>query len=100
MRTIRPARTLLGAALVTGIALSTAAPALAIGSLQQGRVGVRETVCAQTLQFRSGPNSGANDGQLAYGQTFQVESRANGEVYGFAYGDINRNGYVQDGWFC
>ncbi|MFC7757594.1 hypothetical protein ACFQY4_05660 [Catellatospora bangladeshensis] len=26
--------------------------------------------------------------------------RSGGYVYGFAYGHVNRNGWVQDGWFC
>ncbi|MET8125261.1 hypothetical protein ABZV67_45275 [Streptomyces sp. NPDC005065] len=39
-------------------------------------------------------------GTLYKGQTFTVESKQGGWAYGFAYGDINRHGWVQDGWFC
>lgn len=85
--------------MVTGIAIATATPASA-GDLHYGHIDVRDTVCADTLQFRSGPGSGANDGQLKAGETFLVESHPNGEAHGFAYGDINRRGWVQDGWFC
>jgi len=73
----------------------TAAPAQAAN----GTVGVRETVCAESLYVRTEP-LGAWMGTLHYPQTFTVE-RIQGEwVYGFAYGDINRHGWVQDGWFC
>ena len=34
------------------------------------------------------------------GQTFLVERRSGNSVYGFAYGDINRRGWVTDGYFC
>ncbi|MGS2617397.1 hypothetical protein ACVCAH_23165 [Micromonospora sp. LZ34] len=65
-----------------------------------GRIGVRETVCAQSLFVRTQPN-GAWMGTLYQGQTFLVEGpRSGGYVYGFAYGHINRRGWVQDGWFC
>ncbi|MER5685249.1 hypothetical protein [Streptomyces sp. NPDC002205] len=39
-------------------------------------------------------------GTLYKGQTFTVESKQGGWAYGFAYGDINRHGWVQDGWLC
>ncbi len=74
----------------------TAAPAEA----KNGTIGVRETVCAQDLYFRKTPN-GAFDGYLYNGETFLVEGpRSGGYIYGFAYGHINRHGWVQDGWFC
>ncbi|MDG4826852.1 hypothetical protein O7635_33820 [Asanoa sp. WMMD1127] len=74
----------------------TAAPARA----DNGTIGVRETVCAQDLFVRTTPN-GAWMGTLYQGQTFLVEGpRSGGYVYGFAYGHINRRGWVQDGWFC
>ncbi len=76
-------------------ALLTAAPAQAAA----GTVGVRETVCAQDLYVRTAP-LGAWTGTLYTGQTFLVESRQGSWLYGFAYGDINRHGWVQDGWFC
>jgi hypothetical protein len=44
---------------------------------------------------------GAWMGTLYAGQTFQVKGpRSGGYIYGFAYGHVNRNGWVQDGWFC
>ena len=84
-------------ALITTVALlGTAAPAQAA----YGRIGVRETVCAQDLYVRTDPG-GAWMGTLYYGQTFLVKGpRSSGYIYGFAYGYINRNGWVQDGWFC
>lgn len=30
----------------------------------------------------------------------EVEKRSGGSVYGFAYRDINRRGWVTDGYFC
>ncbi len=75
---------------------------LAAGPAQadpNGTVGVRETVCAQTLDLREAPG-GAWQGVLTTGQTFLVEKVQPGWDYGFAYGDINRHGWVQAGWFC
>ena len=66
-----------------------------------GTVGQRETVCADSLYFRTEPHDGAFDGQLFRPQTFLVKGPKVGNyIYGFAYGDINRNGWVADGWFC
>ncbi|MBY8882982.1 hypothetical protein [Actinacidiphila acidipaludis] len=94
-----PAR-LLGAAAGAVLAASallatTAAPAEAA----DGAVGVRETVCADSLYVRTEP-LGAWTGTLYRGQTFLVEQLDGSWVYGFAYGDINRHGWVQNGWFC
>ena len=76
--------------------LTTAAPAQAAN----GTIGVRETVCAESLFVRTEP-LGAWMGTLYAGQTFQVKGpRSGGYIYGFAYGHVNRNGWVQDGWFC
>ncbi|MGW1587983.1 hypothetical protein [Streptomyces sp. NPDC002386] len=80
-----------GTALLLG-----AGPALAYSN---GTVGVRETVCATDLYVRTEP-VGAWMGTLYKGQTFLVESKKSGWAYGFAYGDVNRRGWVQDGWFC
>lgn len=85
-----------GTAVLAGALVATAAPA----SAAYGNIGERETVCAEDLFFRSGPGNGAWDGVLVRGQTFRVESRHGDSVYGFAYGNINRKGYVKDGWFC
>lgn len=75
--------------------LATAAPALAAN----GTVGVREVVCADSLAVRTEP-LGAWMGVLHHPQTFLVERISGSWVFGFAYGDINRRGWVQDGWFC
>jgi hypothetical protein len=88
--------TISAAALLAGAALlATTTPAHAAN----GTVGVRETVCAQDLYVRTAP-VGAWMGTLYQGQTFQVEQLDGSWVYGFAYGQINRHGWVQDGWFC
>ncbi|MFI6327103.1 hypothetical protein ACIBBG_02255 [Micromonospora chersina] len=86
-----------------GVAAATAAALLAVSSPAQaadGTIGVRETVCAESLFVRTEP-LGAWMGTLYAGQTFLVKGpRSGGYVYGFAYGHVNRNGWVQDGWFC
>ncbi|MDX6247064.1 MAG: hypothetical protein QOF10_424 [Kribbellaceae bacterium] len=83
-----------GALLITGVAVN-ASQADAAG----GTPGVRETICADDLQFRTEPG-GARAGTLHRGETFLVEKVASGWAYGFAYGTINHKGWVQDGWFC
>ncbi|MFI7428146.1 hypothetical protein ACIBPB_14250 [Micromonospora sp. NPDC049836] len=82
------------------VAVLAAAAVPGVGYAANGTIGVRETVCAQDLFVRTDPN-GAWMGTLYRGQTFLVEGpRSGGYVYGFAYGHINRHGWVQDGWFC
>ncbi|MDI1462740.1 hypothetical protein QEZ54_17330 [Catellatospora sp. KI3] len=89
-------RVALAAALAAAVATAVPAPALAAN----GRIGVRETVCAQSLFVRTEP-LGAWMGTLYQGETFTVKGpRSGGYIYGFAYGHVNRNGWVQDGWFC
>lgn len=40
-------------------------------------------------------------GVLKRGQTFEVKGfNTNEWVYGFAYGNVNANGVVQNGWIC
>jgi hypothetical protein len=84
---------------VAAVALAvslTPAPA----SAANGVVGVREAVCADSLFVRT-TAGGAWMGTLYHGQTFLVEGPSSGGyIYGFAYGDINRHGWVQNGWFC
>jgi len=92
----RTARTAVAAGLVATALLATPTAAQAA----YGTIGERETVCAQSLYVRTSPG-GAWMGTLYYGQTFLVEGpRSSGYIYGFAYGHINRHGWVQDGWFC
>ncbi|MGA5069081.1 hypothetical protein ACPB9E_35825 [Streptomyces exfoliatus] len=94
-RTRHAIRTAAVAAAVGATLLISSGPAQAAN----GTIGERETVCAQDLFVRTAP-LGAWMGTLYQGQTFLVESKQSGWVYGFAYGDINRRGWVQDGWFC
>ncbi|MFI1194908.1 hypothetical protein ACH4T9_16830 [Micromonospora sp. NPDC020750] len=83
-------------AAVVAVAVAVPAPARAAN----GTIGERETVCAGDLFVRTQPN-GAWMGTLYQGQTFLVEGpRSGGYVFGFAYGHLNRRGWVQDGWFC
>ncbi|WP_461007997.1 hypothetical protein [Streptomyces capparidis] len=96
MVTRRPARALTAVlAAAAAWSLWTVAPARADG----GTPGVRETVCADSLYVRTEPG-GAWMGTLHHPQTFLVERVSGGWAYGFAYGDVNRHGWVQDGWFC
>ncbi|MDX3073653.1 hypothetical protein ACIP98_05210 [Streptomyces sp. NPDC088354] len=94
-RTLRISRAVVVAAALAAGLLTTAGPARAA----DGTIGRRETVCAQDLYVRTAPG-GAWTGTLYTGQTFTVESKQSGWAYGFAYGNINRHGWVQDGWFC
>ncbi len=87
--------TALAAVVLAGATALTATSAEAAN----GRVGVRETVCAQDLELRTEP-LGARMGTLHHPETFLVERVSGTWVYGFAYGDINHRGWVQDGWFC
>ncbi|MET7370629.1 hypothetical protein ABZS61_33160 [Streptomyces sp. NPDC005566] len=89
-------RTTLVLALTAAMAVLTVNPATAA----DGTVGQRETVCAQDLFVRVTAPHGAWMGTLYRGQTFLVEQAGGDWVYGFAYGDINRRGWVQNGWFC
>ncbi|MGC4790939.1 hypothetical protein ACLQ22_24295 [Micromonospora sp. DT178] len=87
-----------------GALLATVCAVLALtatpGHAANGTIGQREEVCSQDLFVRTAP-VGAWMGTLYRGQTFLVEGpRSGGYVYGFAYGHVNRRGWVQDGWFC
>ena len=81
---------LIGAALFAGVAPAQAA---------NGTPGQRETVCADSLYVRTEPG-GAFLGTLYRPQTFDVQRVSGGWAYGFAYGNVNRHGWVLDGWFC
>lgn len=75
--------------------LVTAAPA----SAANGVVGQRMTVCADSLAVRTAP-LGAWMGVLHHPETFLVKQVNGSWVFGFAYGHVNRDGWVQNGWFC
>ncbi|MGW1811129.1 hypothetical protein [Streptomyces sp. NPDC002078] len=96
MSALRAGRAAAVVAAVSAAVLIGAGPAIAYSN---GTVGVRETVCASDLYVRTDPG-GAWMGTLYKGQTFLMERKQSGWAYGFAYGDINRHGWVQDGWFC
>ena len=87
------------AASVAGALLSLGVGAATPAQAADGQVGQRETVCATDLAVRTAP-VGAWMGTLYKGQTFLVEQDNGDWLYGFAYGDINRRGWVQQGWFC
>jgi hypothetical protein len=90
-------------AAVAGAALiASALPA----SARDGIIGDRMTVCPQSLPNQVLPVRtqplGADAGSLVYPETFLVKrTDPSGEwVYGFAYGDINADYWVQNGYFC
>ncbi|MDH6228981.1 hypothetical protein M2169_006037 [Streptomyces sp. MJP52] len=70
---------------------------------QYSDVDKRLTVCAQTLDVRSS-YGGTPFAQLTNGQTFTVYQNyaefGSEYVRGFAWGNVNAEGYVQNGWFC
>lgn len=94
------------ASLLTGVLFSLLLPMLSLARedaprpMANGSIGKRETVCAVDLYVRTDPGTGAWMGTLYKGQTFLVERRSGNSVYGFAYGDLNRRGWVTDGYFC
>jgi len=90
---------------IVAVAMTITTVALLLGppsaKAANGTIGQRETVCADDLYLRTQPNNGAFDGTLVRGETFLVKGpRSGGDVYGFAYGHINRSGWVRDGYFC
>lgn len=102
----------LGLALTAvGALISTASPASAAGSLLRAAaddVGKRWTVCAADVTVRSapgGPAIGTLTGPQAGGQaqsfTVTDPNVHGGEwVRGHAWGNVNQEGYIQNGWFC
>jgi hypothetical protein len=91
----RVTKSAVGASLVIAALLG----ATTVAAAANGRVGVRETVCADSLSVRTQPG-GAWFDTLTSGQTFLVDRVIPGWAHGFAYGHINHDGWVQDGWFC
>lgn len=86
-----------------------AATAVAAGVATAGVVGVAapasatsaETVCAQDLYVRA-TAGGVMIGTLYHGDHFAVYrySPSRQWVYGHAYGNVHKDGWVQNGWFC
>jgi hypothetical protein len=68
-----------------------------------GSIGHRLTVCADSLSVRH-TRGGAAFAILNRPQTFTVENVdqefGSEWVWGFAWGNVNAHGYVQNGWFC
>lgn len=88
------------------LALGALTTLLAVGLLQTANeqpayAATRRTVCAQNLYVRDSP-AGILIGTLYYGQSMDVTKYSpSGEwAYGFAYGQANKWGWVQNGWFC
>lgn len=59
------------------------------------------TVCAQNLYVRYIPQ-GVVIGTLYKGDHFAIDhySPTRQYVYGHAYGNVHKDGWVQNGWFC
>jgi len=90
----------------TYLVRATVATVLGVGAYHAFKVtpawaGTRRTVCAQDLYVRDAPQ-GIFIGTLFYGQSMEVTKYSpSGEwAYGFAYGNVNKWGWVQNGWFC
>lgn len=68
---------------------------LVIAPATASAVGERVRVCADTVEFNREPNQG-RDGVLVKGESFGVRklSGSGKYAYGFAYGNINRTGWV------
>ena len=92
----------LTAAVAGAAMIASALPAAA----QDAIIGDRMTVCPQSLPNQVLPVRtqplGADAGSLVYPDTFLVKrTDPSGEwVYGFAYGHINADYWVQNGYFC
>ena len=58
-------------------------------------------VCARDLYVRA-TAAGVVIGTLYRGENFDVErySPSRQWVYGHAYGNVHKDGWVQNGWFC
>ncbi|MFI9011056.1 hypothetical protein ACIGNX_27860 [Actinosynnema sp. NPDC053489] len=87
------------AVVAAALALASIAPATATAdpvSTQEVR-----RVCAQDLYVRA-TAAGVVIGTLYYGDNFDVQrySPSREWVYGHAYGNVHRDGWVQNGWFC
>jgi hypothetical protein len=95
-------------ALAGALAVGAAGAAYAGGPLLWANwddIGERWTVCARDLAVRTTPG-GEPIGYL-YGpnETFRIADPGRAEfggewVRGHAFGNVNKDGYVQNGWFC
>jgi hypothetical protein len=80
----------------TAIALAVLPTATAAAATNTTR-----EVCAQSLYVRAAP-AGVVIGTLFTGDNFNVErSDASGIwLFGHAYGNVHKDGWVENGWFC
>ncbi|MGI8666394.1 MAG: hypothetical protein ACR2N4_10235 [Jatrophihabitans sp.] len=92
----------LACSMAFGLAGAGAASAMTPSVTPSAGDGTTQEVCADHLALRTTaqPN-GPDQGELYYGDHVLVHSHAgNGMLYVYAYGQLNRNGYVDDGHFC
>jgi hypothetical protein len=87
------------AAAVTAIAASALTAGVAVAPAASAST--TYTVCAQDLYVRD-TAAGVVIGTLFYGERFRADrySPSRQWVYGYAYGQANMYGWVQNGWFC
>jgi hypothetical protein len=86
-------------AAVTAIAAS--AIATAVAAAPAASASTTRMVCANDLYVRQTPQ-GVVIGTLLYGHHMRVDrySPSGQYAYGYAYGQVNKYGWVQNGWFC
>lgn len=62
--------------------------------------GTRRTVCAASLKVRGATPPGYYIGELDRGETFLLVRQGDVWAYGFAYGKVNKWGYVMKKYLC
>ena len=87
-------------AFVSGLFLS-ALLATTLISVPAASAATRRVVCAEYLYVRDKP-AGIVIGALKYGQSIDVDkySPSGSWAHGFAYGIVNKPGWVLNGYFC
>ncbi len=87
-------------AILSGVFLS-AMLATTLISAPSASAASRRTICAQSLYVRDNP-AGIVIGTLYYGQSMYVDGYSSSGTYahGFAYGYVNKWGWVLNGHFC
>lgn len=85
----------------TATAIAASAIATAVAAAPPASASTTYMVCANDLYVRATPQ-GVVIGTLYYGHHLRVDrySPSGGWAYGFAYGHVNKYGWVQNGWFC
>lgn len=119
-RTSTPARALLLSAILAALAsfpsggsarvrLSAAVPAGTASAAPRhyfsalapaATAGTRRTVCAASLKVRGAAPPGYYIGELDRGETFLLVREGDVWAYGFAYGRVNKWGYVMKKYLC